>query len=159
MVFSRYFTNRYRRRTRSGHFGIVHLAGTPFFPSKGGFCSLFLVKKKFPPKFTKRSPRKISQNRAPAKSYSTQNTNRIYQPASASNLPIPAKLSIQMGCNSRVFTAVEWRREEGGGRRGTAVPSHIPHPNHAGRKNDFFFFSGPASSKLNGHLVLVTRNG
>jgi hypothetical protein len=29
--------------------------------------------------------------------------------------------------------------EEGGGRRGTAVPSHIPHPNHAVRKNDFFF--------------------
>jgi hypothetical protein len=30
--------------------------------------------------------------------------------------------------------------EEGGGRRGTAVPFHVPPPNHAGRKNDFFFF-------------------
>jgi hypothetical protein len=58
-----------------------------------------------------------------------------------------------------LFTAVEWRREEGGGRRGTAVPSHVPRPNHAGRKNVFFFFSEPASSKLNGHLVLVTRKG
>ncbi len=33
-VFSRYFTNRYRRKTQSGCFGIIHLAGTPFFPSK-----------------------------------------------------------------------------------------------------------------------------
>jgi hypothetical protein len=33
-VFSRYFTNRYRRKTRSGRFGIVHLAGTPFFPQR-----------------------------------------------------------------------------------------------------------------------------
>ncbi len=33
-VFSRYFTNRYQRKTRSGRFGIVHLAGTPFFPQR-----------------------------------------------------------------------------------------------------------------------------
>ncbi len=33
-VFSRYFTNRYRRKTRSGRFGILHLAGTPFFPKR-----------------------------------------------------------------------------------------------------------------------------
>ncbi len=30
--------------------------------------------------------------------------------------------------------------EEGGGRRGTAVSSHVPRPNHAGRKNNFFSF-------------------
>ncbi len=37
--------------------------------------------------------------------------------------------------------------EEGGGRRGTAVPSHVPRPNHAGRKN-IFFFSGASNSPL-----------
>ncbi len=35
----------------------------------------------------------------------------------------------------------------GGGRRGTAVPSHAPRPNHAGRKKTKFFFSG--ASPLN----------
>jgi hypothetical protein len=34
LVFSRYFTNRYRKKTWSGHFGIVHLAGIPFFPQR-----------------------------------------------------------------------------------------------------------------------------
>jgi hypothetical protein len=28
----------------------------------------------------------------------------------------------------------------GGGRRGTAVPSHVPRPNHARRKKEVFFF-------------------
>jgi hypothetical protein len=50
--------------------------------------------KKVPAKCTKRSPHKISQNGAPAKSYSTQNTDQIYRPASASNLLIPAKLPV-----------------------------------------------------------------
>ena len=33
-VFSRYFTNQYQRKTWPGRFGIVHLAGTPFFPQR-----------------------------------------------------------------------------------------------------------------------------
>jgi hypothetical protein len=38
------------------------------------------------------------------------------------------------------------------------VPSHIPRPNHAGRKNDFYFlFLEPASSKLNGHLEVAGK--
>jgi hypothetical protein len=53
----------------------------------------------------------------------------------------------------------EWTvRWSGGGRRGTAVPSHIPCPNHAGRKNKVFFLE-TAPSTLNGHLILVTRMG
>ncbi len=68
--------------------------GNPFFPLKGRLLPPFFGEKKVPTKFTKRSPRKISQNAAPAKSYSTQNTDRIYRPASASNLPIPAKLPV-----------------------------------------------------------------
>jgi hypothetical protein len=63
-VFSRYFTNRYRRKTRSGRFGI-HLAGTPFFPSKGGFCPLFLVKKRFPPNLQKGVPAKFHKIELP----------------------------------------------------------------------------------------------
>jgi hypothetical protein len=35
-------------------------------------------------------------------------------------------------------------------RRGTAVLSHVPRPNHAGRKNNFFFFQSqpPQSSTV-----------
>ncbi len=99
-VFSWYFPNQYQRKTRSGRFGIIQLAGTPFFPSKGGFCPLFdgpsppfegnissrrIYKKEFPQNFTKWSS---------AKSYSTKIPNRIYWPASAGNLPIPAKLPV-----------------------------------------------------------------
>jgi hypothetical protein len=94
-VFSWYFTNQYRRKTRSGRFGIVHLAGTPFFPSKGGFCPLFLVKKKFPPNLQKGVPAKFHKMELPP----NLTVHKIppeytYQPASASNLPIPAKLPI-----------------------------------------------------------------
>ncbi len=73
----------------------------PLFPPQREASAPFFGEKKVTAKFTKRSPRKISQNGAPAKSYSTQNTGRIYQPASSSNLPIPAKLPIQMGTTSR----------------------------------------------------------
>jgi hypothetical protein len=60
----------------------------------GWLCPL-LREKSVPAKFTKRSSRKISQNEAPAKSYSTKNTEpNTYQPASAGNLPIPAKLPV-----------------------------------------------------------------
>jgi hypothetical protein len=52
-----------------------------------------------------------------------------------------------------VDSAVEWRR-------GTTVPSHVPRPNHAGRKKQSFFsFLEPASSTLNGHLILVNGKG
>jgi hypothetical protein len=56
------------------------LAGTPFFPQREASAPFFdgpspLLKEKLvPAKFTKRSSRKISQNGAPAKSYSTKNT-------------------------------------------------------------------------------------
>jgi hypothetical protein len=53
-----------------------------------------LREKLVPAKFTKRSSRKISQNGAPAKPYSTKIPNQIYQPASASNLLILAKLPV-----------------------------------------------------------------
>ncbi len=89
-VFSRYFTNRYRKKTRSGRFGIVHLAGTPFFPSKGGFCPLFLVKKKFPPNLQKGVPAKFHKMELPpnltVQKIPTEYTNRLvpvtywYQP-------------------------------------------------------------------------------
>jgi hypothetical protein len=64
----------------------------PFFPR---FCPLF----DGPSPPFEGSSRKISQNGAPSKSYSTQNTvhtipYQIYQPASAGNLPIPAKLPV-----------------------------------------------------------------
>jgi hypothetical protein len=49
--------------------------GNPFFPLKGWLLPPFFGEKKVPAKFTKRSPNKISQKGAPAKSYSTQNTD------------------------------------------------------------------------------------
>jgi hypothetical protein len=69
----------------------------PLFPSKGGFCPLFdgpsppFERKISLRQIYKRSSRKISQNGAPAKSYSTKIPNQIYRPASASNLLIPTK--------------------------------------------------------------------
>ncbi len=41
-VFFRYFTNRYRRKTWSGHFGIVHLVGTPFLPQREAFAPFLM---------------------------------------------------------------------------------------------------------------------
>jgi hypothetical protein len=62
-----------------------------------------------------------------------------------------------------------WVRQDasgwsGGGRReegGEGLQSHptSPTPITQAEKKFFFFFSEPASSKLNRHLVLVTRNG
>ncbi len=51
-------------------------------------------------------------------------------------------------------------RWSGGGRRGTAVPSHVPRPqSRRQKKTKIFFFSEPASSTLNGHLILVDGKG
>jgi hypothetical protein len=52
-----------------------------------------------------------------------------------------------------LFTAVEWRRESGGGRR---EERDCPPHSRRQQKQFFYFFFG---LKLNGHLVLVTRNG
>ncbi len=41
LVFSRYFTNQYRRKTRLVHFGIIKLAGAPFSLLKGGLWTPF----------------------------------------------------------------------------------------------------------------------
>jgi hypothetical protein len=73
-------------------FGILHLAGTPFFPQREASAPFWMDqaprgKNKFPP---------ILQNGVPAKFHKIvcSNTDRIYRPASASNLPIPAKLPV-----------------------------------------------------------------
>ncbi len=70
-------------------FGILHLVETPYFSSKGGFCPLFDVwgKNIFPLNLL---------NGVPAKFHKIvfSNTDWIYRPASASNLPIPAKLPV-----------------------------------------------------------------
>ncbi len=69
-VFSRYFTNQYRRKTRSGCFSFVHLARTPFFPLlppfdgpsppfEGKISSRRINKKEFPQNFRKWSSRQI----------------------------------------------------------------------------------------------------
>jgi hypothetical protein len=84
-VFSRYFSNRYRRKTRSGGFGIVHLAGTPFCPLfdgssppfEGKISSRRIYKTEFLQNFTKWSSRQILQY----KKYRTE-----YRPASAGTL-------------------------------------------------------------------------
>jgi hypothetical protein len=53
-----------------------------------------------------------------------------------------------------LFTAVEWRREEGG--EGLQSRPTSPAPiTQAEKTIFFFFFLEPASSKLNGHLTLV----
>ncbi len=92
---SRYFTNQYQR-TWLVHFGIIKLAGAPFSLQKRGLWTPFGA---LSPPFGKRVSRgffqkKCSQNfqkRVRAKSYSTKNTNRIYQPASARTILIPAR--------------------------------------------------------------------
>jgi hypothetical protein len=73
-----FLPNRYRRNTRSVHFGIIILAGTPFFLERGVTAPLFrgqtpiLRKKGFLAK----------PLRVPAKFFSAQNTDRnTYQPA------------------------------------------------------------------------------
>ncbi len=73
-VFSRYFTDRYQRKTWWGRFGIVHLAGTPFFLQREASAPFLmdqapLLREKYvPAKFTKRSSCIVSQNEVPAKS-------------------------------------------------------------------------------------------
>ncbi len=73
-----FLPNRYRRKTRSVHFGITILAGTPFFLKRGVTAPFFrgpapiLRKKGFPPK----------PLRVPAKFFSAQNTDQnTNQPA------------------------------------------------------------------------------
>ncbi len=42
LVFSWYFTNRYQRKTRLEHFGIVNLVGTSFSLKRGALAPLFM---------------------------------------------------------------------------------------------------------------------
>ncbi len=58
--------------------------------------------------------------------------------------------------DSPVNLAPNWRLTSQHGEERDCSPVPHPRPNHAGRKNEFFF-SEPASSKLNGHLVLVNE--
>jgi hypothetical protein len=55
-----------------------------------GALGPLLREKGFPADFSKKMFPETSK-RVPAKSYSTKNTNRIYQLASASTIPIPAR--------------------------------------------------------------------
>jgi hypothetical protein len=80
-----------------GTFWYQKLAGAPFSLQKGGLWTPFGALR--PPCEGKRVSRGFFQrklfqklqNRVPAKSYSTKNTNRIYQPASVGTIPIPAR--------------------------------------------------------------------
>jgi hypothetical protein len=81
-----FLPNRYRRKTRSVHFGIIILAGTPFFLKRGVTAYFFrgpapiLRKKGFPAK----------PLRVPAKFFSAQNTDRnTDQPAPVYGISIP----------------------------------------------------------------------
>ncbi len=78
LVFSWYFTNRYQRKTRLVHFGIIKLVGAPFSLQKGGLWTLFgALSPPFEGKrvargfFQKKCFQKL-QNRVPAKFYSTK---------------------------------------------------------------------------------------
>jgi hypothetical protein len=90
---SRYLPYRYRRKSRSVHFGIIFFGGNPFIPQKGGTGPLFeekggtcpLFDTASPPFLEKRSSRQIS------------NTDQKYRPPSKSEtgkIPIPKKLLI-----------------------------------------------------------------
>ncbi len=101
LVFSRYFTNQYQRKTRSGRFGIVHLAGTPFFPQREASAPFLMdqaplltekrsrqiYKKEFPQNFTKWSSRQILQ-------YKNSEPNIPTGKCRYRNLLIPAKLPV-----------------------------------------------------------------
>jgi hypothetical protein len=92
LVFSRYFTNQYRRKTWSGRFGIVHLAGTPFFPQREAFAPFLmdqaplLRKNKFPPNLQKGIPAKFHKMKLPP-NLTVQKYRTEYRPASAHHLP------------------------------------------------------------------------
>ncbi len=88
-----FLPNRYRRKTRSVHFSIIILAGTPFFLERGVTAPFFrgpdpiLRKKGFPAK----------PLRVPAKFFSAWNTNRnTDRPAPVYGISIPmlAKLPV-----------------------------------------------------------------
>ncbi len=94
LVFSWYFTNWYQRKTLLVHFGIKKLAGALFSLHKGGLWTPFGALS--PPFEGKRVSRIFfmfpgTSKSVPAKSYITKNPNRIYQPTSASTIPIPAR--------------------------------------------------------------------
>jgi hypothetical protein len=90
LVFSRYFPNRYRRKTWLVHFGIIHLAGTPFSLASAPFLmDQAPLLRGVPAKFHKMElPPNLTVQKIPYIPY------RIYQPASAGNLPIPVKLPV-----------------------------------------------------------------
>ncbi len=95
-----------------GTFWYCTFGGNPFFPSKGGFCPLFdgsspffeekissrqISKKEFFQNFTKCSSPQIVQY----KKYRTE-----YQPASAGNLPITAKLPVNRWSTTLVLICI-----------------------------------------------------
>ena len=91
LVFSRYFpTNRLPKENSVRIFGIVHLAGTPFSLASAPFLiDQAPLLKGVHPKFHKMElPPNLTVQKIPYIPY------RIYQPASAGNLPIPAKLPV-----------------------------------------------------------------
>jgi hypothetical protein len=109
-----YLPYRYRRKSRSVHFGIIFLAGTPFSLKKGALAP-FLRKKggtgplfdtASPPFVEKRSSRQIS------------NTDRKYQPPSKSDtgkIPIPKKTAGNtVVYNSSFLARVRQKSDENG---------------------------------------------
>ncbi len=96
VVISWFLPNQYWRKTWLVHFGIIILAGTPFFLKRGVTAPFFrgpapiLRKKGFPAK----------PLRVPAKFFSAQNTDRnTDQPAPVYGISIPilAKLPVSNG--------------------------------------------------------------
>ena len=88
-----YLPNQYRRKTRSVHFGIIILVGTPFFLKRGVTAPFFrgpapiLRKKGFPAK----------PLRVPTKFFSAQNTDQNTDrpaPVYGISIPILAKLPV-----------------------------------------------------------------
>ncbi len=88
-----YLPNWYWRKTWSVHFGIIILAGTPFFLERGVMAPFFrgpapiLRKKGFPAK----------PWRVPAKFFCAQNTDRNTNqqvPVHGISMPIPAKMPV-----------------------------------------------------------------
>ncbi len=99
LVFSWYFPNRYWRKTRLVHFGIVHLAGIPFSLASAPFLmDQAPLLRGVPAKFHKMElPPNLTVQKITYIPY------RIYQPASAGNLPIPAKLPVNRWDTTLLF--------------------------------------------------------
>ncbi len=101
LVFSRYFPNRYRRKTWLVRFGIEHLVGTPFSLASAPFLmDQAPLVRGVPAKFHKMElPPNLTVQKITYIPY------RIYQLASAGNLPIPAKLPVNRWDTTLVFSA------------------------------------------------------